>query len=289
MTSSRLITSRRRTEFTGKERDTDTIVNVLDYFGARYFSSNMGRFTTPDEFSGGPVDLFGAADPPGPLPYADILNPQSLNKYSYAYNNPLRYVDPDGHDIWDFLNGLVNATSTNMVGGLGRRDAVNSDYGKGQAVGDAISVLQGLVETAVGAGTEAGAVALDATGVGAVVGVPANVAGAAIAGHGVMTAGSGFVHLAKSATSGENEYTKAGREAHKNYDPGSGYEKEKKLPSGKRADAVSEREATVRELKPSNPSAVRKGQREVERNRRELEQNDPQKRKWKGAVDTYDR
>ena len=39
--------------------------------------------------------------PPGPLPYADILNPQSLNKYQYAYNNPLRYNDPTGHDaLW---------------------------------------------------------------------------------------------------------------------------------------------------------------------------------------------
>ena len=31
------------------------------------------------------------------LPYADITNPQSLNKYAYTYNNPLRYNDPTGH------------------------------------------------------------------------------------------------------------------------------------------------------------------------------------------------
>jgi RHS repeat-associated protein len=31
--------------FTGKERDTET---GLDYFGARYNASNMGRFMTPD-------------------------------------------------------------------------------------------------------------------------------------------------------------------------------------------------------------------------------------------------
>jgi hypothetical protein len=66
----------------------------IDYFIARHYASNLGRFLQPDEFTGGPVDAFSANDPlpPGPLPYADITNPQSLNKYTYTYNNPLRYT-----------------------------------------------------------------------------------------------------------------------------------------------------------------------------------------------------
>ena len=85
-------------KFTGKERDTES---GLDYFIARYYSSAYGRFLSPDEFTGGPVDAYSSNDPlpPGPLPYALITNPQSLNKYSYAYNQPLKYIDPDGHDV----------------------------------------------------------------------------------------------------------------------------------------------------------------------------------------------
>jgi RHS repeat-associated protein len=68
---------------TGKERDTES---GLDYFGARYYASNMGRFMSPDW-----------AAQAEPVPYAKLANPQSLNLYSYVFNNPLSSVDPDGH------------------------------------------------------------------------------------------------------------------------------------------------------------------------------------------------
>jgi len=70
-------------KFTGKERDSES---GLDYFGARYYGSALGRFTSPD-WSVKPV----------PVPYADLANPQSLNQYSYVLNNPLGRADADGH------------------------------------------------------------------------------------------------------------------------------------------------------------------------------------------------
>lgn len=70
-------------KFTGKEHDSES---GLDYFGARYFGSNLGRFMTPD----------WSAKPQG-VPYAVLDDPQSLNLYAYVRNNPLNRTDADGH------------------------------------------------------------------------------------------------------------------------------------------------------------------------------------------------
>jgi RHS repeat-associated protein len=72
------------THFTGKDRDPET---NLDNFEARYYSSAMGHFMTPD----------WSKNPQG-VPYADFSRPQSLNLYSYVENNPTTLVDPDGHE-----------------------------------------------------------------------------------------------------------------------------------------------------------------------------------------------
>jgi hypothetical protein len=50
---------------------------------------------------GGHVEIFAAAAQANATFYADLTNPQTLNKYQYCVNNPLRYTDPSGHQEQD--------------------------------------------------------------------------------------------------------------------------------------------------------------------------------------------
>ena len=76
----------------GEDRDTGSSLNTdrkftgqtedeaagLYWYASRAYDPAIGRFVSPDSIV--PV--------PG--------NPQALNRYSYVYNNPLKYVDPSG-------------------------------------------------------------------------------------------------------------------------------------------------------------------------------------------------
>src|SRR6185369_14464144 len=96
-------------KFTGKERDTETQVggaNALDYFGARYYQGQTGRFTSVDP-------VFTWAE--------NLMDPQRWNRYAYVRNNPLRYVDPDGRTPFNFGAGLVGlgiGATTGFIGSV---------------------------------------------------------------------------------------------------------------------------------------------------------------------------
>jgi RHS repeat-associated protein len=60
--------------FTGEQND----ANGLEYLRARYYDPALGRFLSRDPFAG------------------LVAVPQSLNRYAYVLNNPIRWVDPWG-------------------------------------------------------------------------------------------------------------------------------------------------------------------------------------------------
>ncbi len=76
--------------FTGQILDAES---GLYYYNARYYDPELGRFTQPDDI----------------IP--DLGNPQSYNRYSYVLNNPLRYTDPSGHSLEDYVLGATGLAS----------------------------------------------------------------------------------------------------------------------------------------------------------------------------------
>src|ERR1700687_1328833 len=68
-------------KFTGKERDSES---GLDNFGARFDTSSLGRFMSPD-----PKMVSGLR----------LVDPQQWNGYAYARNSTTVFVDPDGREL----------------------------------------------------------------------------------------------------------------------------------------------------------------------------------------------
>ena len=68
------------------------------FFGARYYEPATGRFLTADTIVQAPYD------------------PQSLNRYTYCRNNPVKYTDPDGHFFW--IAAIIGAVIGAALGGI---------------------------------------------------------------------------------------------------------------------------------------------------------------------------
>jgi RHS repeat-associated protein len=64
-------------QFTGQEKDP----TGLYYYGARFYNPHIAHFTQADTL------------------LANVYDPQQLNRYAYARNNPVIYTDPSGHFI----------------------------------------------------------------------------------------------------------------------------------------------------------------------------------------------
>ena len=138
--------SDRANQYNGRVSDTGT--SFIDY-GARMYWPQIGRFISPD-----------TAAP-------DLANPMSLNRYSYTFNNPYKYTDPDGHNPL-----LVTA-----------------------GIGVGLGAIHGAYTSYLAEGEVNWRTVVDHASIGGMIGLTAGVAGPALAGGiegaGAVAAGAG--------------------------------------------------------------------------------------------------
>jgi RHS repeat-associated protein len=108
----RWVTGTLPTDFTFTGQRADSYTQLVE-MGVRWYSPRLGRWTSPDSI----------------IP--DPANPQSLNRYAYAGNRPLVYVDRDGHHPLPFIILLLAAVAL-LPGDTGPYDVPEAS----QTIGD---------------------------------------------------------------------------------------------------------------------------------------------------------
>jgi len=203
-----------------------------------------------------------------------------VNRYAYGLNNPVNYIDP-----WGMSASSRTDTSYSTYLDMGASAFVPYyDASKSASAGNyGEAAVTAIIDTAAiifspesGGSSLAGGAALK----GSLYGLKHadEVVSFTEAGANLVLKGSRNQKVAESAA--------RGRQVHKDWNYGSGFEKEFTLPSGKRVDAINFETKTVVELKPNNPRAIGRGEKQVEAYRQELER--VYGGSWTSKVETYD-
>jgi len=106
--------------FTSKELDKET---GLYYYGARYLDPKTSRWLSSDPMMEKYLPVYGSRNNlPGE---GGIFNTVNLCVYNYGGNNPVKYVDPNGNDIYDvniFKDSQAQTSSNEFLPGVSSYD-----------------------------------------------------------------------------------------------------------------------------------------------------------------------
>ena len=283
--------------YAGEWKNATGLVNLR----ARGYDPVMARFIGRDTYGGA------------------LSAPQSGNRYSYAANNPFRYTDPSGHIVdfayqhrYELVSLLLSVTPGVGLVYLGFMGVTGYDPITGQnlspferglaaipifgAAARALSRLGEGVADASRLGRMGEAGSLERTG-------PSDIAG--VTESTFIVGDSGTIYLPTGRTinpiagasddtiavvrGGENAAAARGRAVHEQWKRdrlyGPNYQPEFLLPSGRRSDAVNFATRDVIELKPNNPRAIRRGERQAKSYAEELAADG---QVWTWRVVTYD-
>ena len=171
--------------YTGQRQEADL---GLMFYNARWYDPYLNQFLTPDSI----------------IP--DLYNPIDYDRYTYARNNPIRYSDPSGHDIWDTIGQIA----TGFVFEFSRTNAWYSPQAQqtlavnqsetvamlaGRVAADVVTVIVGVAEFSGGLTIGATGVAASCATTLCIMSPAAVSVGVGVAAVGASTATAGAVGL----------------------------------------------------------------------------------------------
>ncbi|MCD8043555.1 MAG: RHS repeat-associated core domain-containing protein [Tannerellaceae bacterium] len=196
-------------KYNGQEKESDFGLNLYDYH-ARWYDPTVGSFTSMD-------------------PLAEKY--YSVSPYVYTFNNPVRFIDPDGKDGRDIVVGFLMGIATNIVpnsSSLRDRYTPRSslDYNRTlksvdnatMAAGAAMIGGGGIMGTGGSSMVGAG-VTIAATGVGAPEGTAIAGTGVAVIGVAEASIAGGIYLMGNTANNASDGYERGKKDTRTANDP----------------------------------------------------------------------